>query len=191
MSKEGVAPEARKLEAHREWSLHKSATDMLSYLGFCNYYRALITDFSELAVPVYTLGQAALIHWTPDLSHAFEPIRQAVLNAPILRLHDPDRPFALETEASSAAGGAVLNQSDGTAEYPVGFYSMALSKPERNYSAYERELLALLKAVSHFAIYLRYEEFTWRTDHAALRNLFRAYLTLSSLGSRWILARQP
>ena len=68
---------------------------------------------------------------------------------------------------------------------------MALSKPEHNYSTYERELLALVKAVSHFAVYLLYGEFTWRTDHAALRNLFSADLKLSSRVSRWIFALQP
>ena len=68
---------------------------------------------------------------------------------------------------------------------------MALTKPERNYSTYERELLALVKAVSHFAVFLLYGEFTWRTDHAALSNLFRDDLTLSSRVSRCILALQP
>ena len=68
---------------------------------------------------------------------------------------------------------------------------MALTKPERNYSTYERELLALVKAVSHFAVYLLYGELTWRTDHAALLNLFHADLKLSSRVSRWILAFQP
>ena len=76
------------------------------------------------------------------------------------------------------SGGAGLKQSDGTSEYPAGFYSMALSKPESKYSAYERELIAPVKALSLLAIILLYGEFTWRTDDAALRNLFRADLKL-------------
>ena len=56
--------------------------------------------------------------------------------------------------------GALIKQSDATSEYSVGIYSMALTKPESNYSIYERELLALVKAVSNFAIYLLYGEFT-------------------------------
>ncbi len=45
--------------------------------------------------------------------------------------------------------------------------------------------------MANFAIYLLYNTFIWRTDHAALRNLFRADLKLSSLVSRWILGLQP
>ena len=68
---------------------------------------------------------------------------------------------------------------------------MALTKPDRIYSTYERELLALVKAVSNFAVCLLYGELTWRTDNAALRNLFRSDLKLSSRVSRWILTLKP
>ena len=191
VSTEGVAPEARKLEVLKSWPTPKTGVEMMSFLGFCNYYRALVPRFADLAVPLYPLGQHPQIDWNPALLQSFEALRTALLVAPILRLPDPNKPFILETDASSVAVGAVLKQSDSQGEYPVALYSMALSRPERNYSAYERELLALVKAVSHFGVYLLYSEFTWRTDHAALRNLFRADLKLSSRVSRWILALQP
>ena len=89
VSPEGVAPEARKHDALRHWPLPKTGTDMLSYLGFWNYYRALIRHFAELAVPLYPFGQAAQIDWTPELEHAFDALRQALINAAILRLPDP------------------------------------------------------------------------------------------------------
>ena len=65
-------------------------------------------------------------------------MHEAVLNAAILRRPEPSQTFVLETDASSGAVGSVIKQSDGTLEYPVAFYSMALSKPERNYTAYDR-----------------------------------------------------
>ena len=116
MSQEGVAPEARKLEALRQWPLPKTGTDMLSYLGFCNYYRALIPHFAELAVPLYPFGQAVQIDWSPELERAFDALRQALINAEILRLPDPSRPFILETDTSAVAVRAVLKQSDSTGE---------------------------------------------------------------------------
>ena len=191
VSTAGIAPETRKLDVLARWPLPKTGNEMLSYLGFCNYYRALVPRFADLAVPLYPLGQVQQIEWTADLRASFEDLRKALIRAPVLRLPDPNRPFLLETDASSVAVGAVLKQTDGKTEWPTGFFSTALSKPERNYSTYERELLALVKAVSYFAVYLLYSEFTWRTDHAALRNLFRADLKLSSRVSRWILSLQP
>ena len=96
----------------------------------------------------------------------------------------------MESDASSVAVGAVFQLSDGISQYPVGFYSMALTKPERNYSTYEGELIALVKAVSRFAIYLLYGDCTRRTYQAALCNLFRADLKRCSRVSRWILVLQ-
>ena len=160
---------------------------MCSYMGFCNYYFALIPHLAELAVPLNPLGQEAQIPWTPDIRLASEALPQA---CPDLRLRSPSKPFFLETDASAVAGAAVLKQSDSRLEYPVAFYTMAINKPARNKS-YEPEPIFLLKAVSHFAFYLLYGYFTWRTAQAALRNIFRAELKLTSIGSRWILALQP
>ena len=59
----------------------------------------------------------------------------------------------------------------------MGFFSKALSGSERNYAAYEVELYAVIRAVEHFRMFLLGKEFLRRTDHAALRNLFRRDLS--------------
>ena len=45
--------------------------------------------------------------------------------------------------------------------------------------------------MTHFAVYLLYNTFLWRTDHAALKNLLGSELKISCRVSRWILALQP
>ena len=52
---------------------------------------------------------------------------------------DPHKPFVVETDASGTAVGAVLLQ-DGRL---VAYESKKLNDAQRNYSAYERELLLL------------------------------------------------
>ena len=89
---------------------------MLSYLGFCNYYRALIPHFAELAGPLYRFGQAVKINWTPEIERAFDALHQALINSAILCLPDPPRPFILEIDASAVAVGDVLKQSAGKGE---------------------------------------------------------------------------
>ena len=63
---------------------------------------------------------------------------------------DHRKPFILETDASAFAVGGVLKQVVDSKECPVLFFSHTLSKAERNYSTYERELLALVKSVGFF-----------------------------------------
>ena len=53
-------------------------------------------------------------------------------------------------------------------EKVIEYFSSVLSKPEKNYCATRKELLAIVRAVEHFHKYLYGREFLIRTDHAAL-----------------------
>ena len=81
---------------------------------------------------------------------------------------NPDKPFAVENHASLHAVGAVLLQSEVEEEYPKLFYSQELDNAQRNYSTYEHEMLAVVKACEAFRIKRLGSEFTLRTDHAGL-----------------------
>lgn len=63
---------------------------------------------------------------------------------PILKYPDFDKKFILKTDASDFALGAVLSQKfeDGK-EHPIAFASRTLNETECNYSATEKELLAI------------------------------------------------
>src|SRR5487761_1453758 len=54
--------------------------------------------------------------------------------------------------------------------HPVAYYSATFTPTERNYDIYERELLAIIKAITHWRPYLIWtkEPFTIHTDHANL-----------------------
>src|SRR5579863_4917351 len=54
--------------------------------------------------------------------------------------------------------------------HPVAYYSATFTLTERNYDIYERKLLAILKAIMHWRLYLIWtqEPFTIVTDHANL-----------------------
>ena len=56
--------------------------------------------------------------------------------------------------------------------HPVGFWSRSLLPPERNYSASERECLAVIWVVQILRPYIENTTFTVFTDHAALRWMF-------------------
>ena len=89
----------------------------------------------------------------------------------VLTLPDFDRRFYLDTDACNYGIGAALSQIQDGVEKPVSFFSRGLSKPERNYSTSEKELLAIYMAVNHFKYYQYEKEFTVRTDHHLLRAL--------------------
>ena len=104
---------------------------------------------------------------------AFEELKEALISPPILGLPKPDRPYILETDASEYQLGATLLQQQDVEEptswTTIGYWSRALSKEEKNYSATERECLAVLWALHTLRPYVEGTHVLIRTDHAALR----------------------
>ena len=76
-------------------------------------------------------------------------------------------------DASSTCVGDVLEQCDATtgAWHPVEYYSKRLSGAERNYSATDREFVAIRQSLSRWRHYLVGKHFVILTDHAALTYL--------------------
>ena len=64
-----------------------------------------------------------------------------------------------------------------------------MSSPERHYCVTRRELLAVVKAVKHFHVYLYGRKFLLRTDHAVLRWLL-SFRQPEGQVARWIEALQ-
>jgi len=57
--------------------------------------------------------------------------------------------FQIEADSSDFATGAVLSQQSTTDGkwHPIAFYSKSLSSVERNYKIYDKEILAIIRAL--------------------------------------------
>jgi cleavage and polyadenylation specificity factor subunit 1 len=69
--------------------------------------------------------------------------------------------------------GAVLQQRVDNAWQPLAFFSRKLNPAESKYSAYDRELLAVYEAVSHFRHMLEARHFIIFTDHKPITYAFQ------------------
>ena len=81
-------------------------------------------------------------------------------------------------------------KDDDGADRPVAYFSRKLLPRETRYSSIEKECLAIVAAVKHFAVYLTGTSFLIETDHQALQYL---QTTTSANGrlTRWSLTLQP
>lgn len=86
---------------------------------------------------------------------------------------DPSRQLKLECDASARGIGAVLFQTVGSTNRPVGFLSRTLTKAGRNYSQLEREALAFVFGMTKFRDYFLGREFVLAADHQPLLGLLR------------------
>ncbi|CAG2214425.1 unnamed protein product [Mytilus edulis] len=137
-----------------------------------NYYRRFIKDHSKIVFPLNSLlhkDQPVKLKWTPKCQTAFDTIKHALVNAPVLSYPDLDKPFILTCDASDTAIAFVLGQlNSDNKEYAIAYGNKSLTKEERNYTTSEKECLAILKGVETFRPYLANSAFTVITDHNAL-----------------------
>jgi hypothetical protein len=130
--------------------------EIQKFLGFANFYRRFIFNFSGVAGPMTKLTRASTAwNWDSGAEASFQGLERAFTEAPILRQFDPDRPCTIETDASDYAIAAVASQrftdSDGTEHLrPVGFFSRKLKPAELNYTVHDKELLAIVDAFAHW-----------------------------------------
>lgn len=179
----------KKTKAIEDWPIPRSKTEILSFLGFLNFYRRFIKGFSQIAYPLTDLTKKdAKFHWSLEASTAFKQLKYSVTIAPILRHIDVNKPFIVETDASYYATGAVLIQKDNNTGFPhpVAFISKKFSDTELRYATYDKELFAIIRAFTtwrHYLLSSKFENLVF-TDHNNLR-YFRTKQLLSAKQMGW------
>lgn len=101
----------------------------------------------------------------------FNRLNDALVKAPILRIYNPELLTELHTDASKEGYGAVLLQKRKEDSYfhPVYYFNKKTSEHEKNYHSFELEVLAVIKAVQKFRVYLLGIKFKLVTDFEAFR----------------------
>ena len=170
ISREGVTPDDGKIQKVVSWPVPTSTPEVQRFLGFANYYRRFIWDFSTIAKPLHHLTERRVnFKWNDACQSAFEELRKCLSTPPILAFPDFSREFILDTDASDCGIGGVLSQVDDNGlERVIAYGSRTLSKPERQYCVTRRELLAVVVFTDHFRPYLTGRSFILRTDHGCL-----------------------
>jgi len=179
ISKNEVSMDPVKVAGVREWPTPENKTDVQTFLGFVNFYRRFIQDFSVKARPLFDLTRSEQVWtWSGREQTAFEDLKIAVTTAPVLMSPQNSELFWVEADSSDFATGAVLSQQS-TADgkwHPIAFYSKSLSSVERNYEIHDKEMLAIIRALEewrHFLEGATHPVEIW-TDHKNLEYFMTA-----------------
>ena len=170
ISENSVKMDPAKVAGVAEWPTPTTKKEVQSFLGFTNFYRRFIQDFSHIARPLFNLTKNdSDFRWSSDEQSAFDVLKEKITTSPILALPDNSRPFRIEADSSDFATGAVLSQqaTDGVQWHPVAFLSKSLSQVERNYEIHDKEMLAIVRGLEEWRHFLEGAEHQceiW-TDH--------------------------
>ena len=136
-----VAMDPTKLSGIAEWPIPAKVKDVQSFLGFTNYYRRFIGDYSNIAQPLIDFTKKNQEwKWSSSCQKAFDQLKEEFSKQPVLLLPDLNKPFAIATDTSKDASGGILLQADSNGEWhPCSYLSQSFSPAKRNYDIYDRE----------------------------------------------------
>jgi hypothetical protein len=187
---EGVTIDPERVKTIQEWPTPATVREIRVFIGFMNYYRRFIANFSKLALPLTKLTQkgpnaarggpqqrreeSQKLKLDQEAMEAFRKLKNAFLDVPILGHYDPSRQTKVEVDASGGAIAGILSQLvPVTGRKPewqlIDFYSRKLIAAEYNYDTHNQELLAIVNSLDHWRHYLEGIQFEVLTDHYNLK----------------------
>ena len=151
---------------------------MQAFLGFANFYRRFIKNYSKVAQLLTELTKKFVVEtdalefadrailkqtnrstafkWTTAAEAAFRELKERFTNALILATFNPSKKIILETDSLDFVIGACLSQLDETGKFKlIAYYSRKLSPAELNYDIHDKELLAIVVAFEQWRVYLK------------------------------------
>lgn len=167
ISVDGVAADPSKTKAMQDWPIPTNIKSLRGFLGLTGYYRRFIRDYGKIAKPLTQLLKKNNFHWSQEAEAAFNLLKQAILQPPVLALPDFSQEFIIEADACGGVIGAVLMQKG----KPLAFMSKALGPQHQGLSVDEKELLALVCPVQKWRPYIIGRAFIIRTNHQSLKYL--------------------
>jgi len=93
-----LKPNPEKISTVSDWPSPITKTDVRAFLGLCGFFRRFVEHYAAIAKPLTTLtgnDYSNPIPWNPNAEHAFQTLKQKLVEAPILTLPDFTEPFEI------------------------------------------------------------------------------------------------
>jgi len=111
ISENKVAMDPIKVAGVCNWPTLENRTDVQAFIGFVNFYRCFIWNFSTIARPLFDLTCSDKTwDWDAKEQKAFERFKMVVTTALVLASPQDLELFCIEADSSDFASGAILSQ---------------------------------------------------------------------------------
>ena len=162
----GLQASPDKIKAIRCMPEPNDVAGVRRFLGMTQYLAKFLPALSDMTAPLRALTkQNVEFSWQNEQQSAFDSIKSAVAQTPILRYYSLNEEVTVQCDASQTGLGATLMQNG----QPVAYASRALTDAETRYAQIEKELLAIVFACERFDLYLYgRQQVTVQSDHQPL-----------------------
>lgn len=179
ISAEGIAPLQDKVSALVNLAPPQTVKELRTFLASINFYRRFLPHAAsrqrllQAMIPNNSRNNTTKLVWSDQQLECFQQCKLDLSQVATLAHPVHGARLSLSVDASDFAVGAVLHQIVEGRREPLAFFSQRLSKTEKRYSTYDRELLAMYKAVKHFRFIIEGRSCRIFTDHKPLTFAFR------------------
>ena len=170
----GLTQNEKNMQKLKKMTSPQNLNELRSVLGLANYYRTLIPEFAKICRTDlnHLLKNDVPWIWSEKQEMAFQTIKRLLTTRRILAHVQPNKPFALYTDASGYALGWALTQLfpekiNGTikeVERVVTMDSKTMNDCQTRYSNTEQEMLGLVTALEKTKHLTRGQQITVYTD---------------------------
>ena len=174
VNESGIKPDPEKVAAILKVRPPSNVGDIRRFLGSVNQLSKFAPNLAEITKPLRDL-LVKNNHWTwgEPQQEAFQKVKNALTNSPILAMYNPNLETTISADASSFGLGAVLLQKQLSGDTkPVAYISRSLTPTEQKYAQIEKEALAFTWACERLSDFLVGLKFHIQTDHKPLVPLF-------------------
>ena len=142
ISTQGVAVDPEKIPAIIGWPIPKNLWELRGFSGLNGYYCYFVTGYAHKTHKLTNLLKKEAFCWDDFVAAAFDVLKQALTQVPVLAIFDFTKLFMVETDASGHGLGAVLLQDN----HPIAYFSRTLDLRAQQKSIYECKLMAIVFA---------------------------------------------
>lgn len=191
VGRNGVRIDPDKVAVIKSWPIPRKVSEMKSFLGKIVYCSKFLKDYGRLVAPLQKAiagnqNKNDPIELSDDQLIAFNRLKQAMVEAPVLGIADFNKPFGIRMDACDFAIGGVLFQVDERGdEHPIAYTGRRMNNAELKYPVREKELLAIMHALRVWRPYLLDRPFQVETDHHSIETLLTQRNCTQRL-ARWL-----
>ena len=151
LTADGVRPSVEKVRAVTEMPVPEDKPGVRRFVGLVQYLSKFMPKLSDLTAPLRQLmRESNSFIWSSTQQKAFDNIKKAMTQLPVLRFYDIKDAVTIQCDASKDGFGAILLQCG----QPIAYASRALTRAETRYAQIEKECLAIVCAAERFDHYI-------------------------------------
>ncbi len=172
VNKSGIQVDPDKVKAIADYPIPKSKRAVKGFIGLINHYRRFLPRIGHTLAVLHQLEKDDDFNWQLQHTEAFETAKQSLLNACTLEFPTSSWSFIITCDVSDIASGASLEQVDGEKRRPIAFMFRKFPDVKKNYSAFDKELTAIVCAIKSFQHFIKGHQVDIFTDHKPLITAF-------------------